>query len=1042
MSSRDHLYGMSRRAASFLGLLSSVAERIAQTTADFTAARPYHARMTTVRIIHHRCPIVTNAIIKQPYLSFKGSVSCRSFCSTPSSWVVLASNAKSPSKISKAPKKTRKVVSLDDLPQGLLASPKTKDVVPQDVIQYPPVIQQVRNNIRKYDGCVILTRVGNFYEMYLEQAEEYGPLLNLKVAQKKTGVGNVPMSGFQYQYLLKYLRILVMDLHKHVVISEEIPLEPADRAKSGGHIFDRKVKRVITAGTLTDEDFLNPNMNNYLLSIHMSSSNVTEKLGLAWLDLSSSNFSVETIDIGMLASALARISPSEVVLDSSLKECQQEYPVFSILKEARCRISWHAVPTGEISSSTWSQFLECPLTEAEIEEYSAEEMAAAGVALHYVQDRLQNSEVKLQPPVRRDKNMSIDKYSIKALEIKTTLRDDFFKGSLLHVLRKTITKSGSRMLTDNLMWPSLSLAVINHRLDLVETFVEDVALRYEIQELLKRAFDASRLLTRFSLGLAEADDLLELSKTIQVMVDLVHCIEQYREDKHVPGTAAIRTQSNAIFNLMARIDIKGPKDLAKQISDAVDEDGLSETQLPSISVPDMALVQETQDVLVAKLPDAEPELPLNETTHPSVPSQLELRDEFWIMKRHASTRLKKLHGDLDRSWAEHDDLMREMQRELGVPTVALKWKSGLGYFGYLKHRMATKIIDRLEGARLTSSSKSTASFQYPLWSQLGERMEDIRVLIRTEEQKVFSRLCDEVEKQIETLRRNAKVLDELDVACSNATVASTQNWVRPILHSGTSQTIVGGRHPMVDLNLAEKGRGFTANDCRMNSQEKLLFITGPNMAGKSTFLRQNALITILAQTGSFVPATYAEIGLVDKVFSRVGSADNLSRDQSTFMVEMLESAEILRNATERSFVIMDEVGRGTTPEDGIALGFACLDHLARANKCRALFATHFHVLADLTKGFGNVGYYCTDVVQDGSDFAYDHQLRPGVNRESHALKVARLAGLPEQAIEVAASVLKQLNAGGVPGLPKTKLDADNSSQQHQAVHDESTSTNE
>ena len=538
----------------------------------------------------------------------------------------------------------------------------------------------------------------------------------------------------------------------------------------------------------------------------------------------------------------------------------------------------------------------------------------------------------------------------------------------------------------------MHLSAIDSRLDLVERFSEDAPFRYEIQKLLRRTFDTSRLLTKFSLGRADADDLLGLSKSINTTTDISECIKRFRSNNDDLDEGSSPNGSNTVLDLLERIDIETPSILANRITDAIDEEGLSEQWLSESNETDTAVSQESPDALIAPISDPKFEGSLAETgNRMSTRSQREIPSEPWIMKRHASTNLMKIHKSLDGLWVERDDLMKDLRHKMGVPNLTLRITPGMGHFCHLKHRTATKLIERLEGARILSSSKSTASFHYPAWSRLGERMETLRMRIRAEEQQVFGKLCDEVDKQLSTLRRNAGVLDELDVACSYATVASERNWVRPMLNNGTSQTIIGGRHPMVDLGLAEKGVGFTANDCRMNPQEKLLFITGPNMAGKSTYLRQNALITILAQTGSFVPAIYAEMGLVDKVFSRVGSADNLSRDQSTFMVEMLESAEILKNATERSFVIMDEVGRGTTPEDGIALGFACLDHLVRINKCRALFATHFHVLADLTKDFGNVGYYCTDVLDDGKGFSYIHRLRRGVNRESHALKVAKLA---------------------------------------------------
>jgi DNA mismatch repair ATPase MutS len=295
-------------------------------------------------------------------------------------------------------------------------------------------------------------------------------------------------------------------------------------------------------------------------------------------------------------------------------------------------------------------------------------------------------------------------------------------------------------------------------------------------------------------------------------------------------------------------------------------------------------------------------------------------------------------------------------------------------------------------------------------------MDQVKLQIRKEEQAIFESLRREVILNLVKIRRNAAVMDELDVACSFATLAEEQQLIRPILTQGTSHKIVGGRHPTVKLGLEEQGRRFVSNDCFIGDAERIWLITGPNMAGKSTFLRQNALITILAQVGSFVPADYAEIGIVDQIFSRIGAADDLFRDQSTFMVEMLETAAILKQATPRSFVIMDEVGRGTTPEDGTAVSYACLHHLHYRNQCRTLFATHFHALADMTADFPALGRYCTDVKEfaEGS-FSFVHKLRKGVNRESHALKVAQLAGLPRETLDLAQTVRNSIR-GETPPL--------------------------
>lgn len=318
----------------------------------------------------------------------------------------------------------------------------------------------------------------------------------------------------------------------------------------------------------------------------------------------------------------------------------------------------------------------------------------------------------------------------------------------------------------------------------------------------------------------------------------------------------------------------------------------------------------------------------------------------------------------------------------------------MGNFCHVKGAKDVRVSLQQSGpVRDVKSSKSTRSFHHADWSRLGGQIDQARLQIRAEEQRIFQILRGQVITNLVQLRRNAAVLDELDIACSFALLAEEQALVRPNVSENLSHQIIGGRHPVVKLGLEEEGRAFVGNDCSVGEKERIWLITGPNMGGKSTFLRQNGLISILAQVGSFVPADHADIGLVDQIFTRIGSGDDLFRDQSTFMVEMLETAAILNQATHRSFVIMDEIGRGTTPEDGIAIGFACLHHLYYKNQCRTLFATHFHVLADMSRDFERLGCYCTDIEEGPSgSFSYIHRLQRGVNRQSHALKVARLAG--------------------------------------------------
>lgn len=515
--------------------------------------------------------------------------------------------------------------------------------------------------------------------------------------------------------------------------------------------------------------------------------------------------------------------------------------------------------------------------------------------------------------------------------------------------------------------------------------------------------------------------------------------------------------------MVDRISLDEPLKLAKQIRDAIDEEGLvQQHEIEDSKEGEMvALAQEIvknegteQDGTVI------PKSAMAKTVRKKAPS---FRDhygednEVWIMKPSASDLLSHLHDQLAALHQEKDRLTEILRERLNVPSLTLRWAPGLGHICHVKGKDAQNTPSSgsdSEPIRTLSSSRTTRSFHQPEWTALGEALDNVRFQIRSEEQRVLASLRECVVQNLVKLRRNAVVLDELDIATSFARLAIEQGLVRPILTYGRQTVIVGGRHPTVEGGLAEHGRTFQKNDLflgaaplppgvtqQQQQQQKgqqdttgharVWLITGPNMAGKSTFLRQNALITILAQIGCYVPADYAMVGIVDAMFSRVGSADNLYQDQSTFMVEMLETAAILRHATPRSFVIMDEVGRGTTPEDGTAVAFAALHHLVRVNKCRALFATHFHEIADLVEQHGlgiasggpdgAVDAYCTDVEEDEQGgFVYVYKLRRGVNRQSHALKVARLAGLPEQAVQVARQVLQE---SGVETIPEQRESA-------------------
>lgn len=534
--------------------------------------------------------------------------------------------------------------------------------------------------------------------------------------------------------------------------------------------------------------------------------------------------------------------------------------------------------------------------------------------------------------------------------------------------------------------------------------LEDISLREEVLFLLRRCHDSQRLVQRFSLGRGDPEDLLALANTIIATQELVSLLQQAR--LNVTCTKCLLVV-DCLQPMIARIHLEGTMTLANRIKDAIDEEGIiQQHRINDDGAGEMvALAHEiassegSPEDIAAIARAGRKKRPLSLREH-YIDS-----DDTWIMKRNASATLNRLHDGLEQLMMEKSVLIENLQNRLGAPTLTLRWTPGLGHICHVKGKDTRMLTDM----RSVSSSRSTRSFLHPDWTQLGQKIDQAKIRIRAEEQQVFLGLREEVIVNLIKLRRNAAVLDELDIACSFATLAEEQALVHPTLNMDSVHKIIAGRHPTVQGGLKEQGRSFVTNDCFVGDQENIWLITGPNMGGKSTFLRQNALITIMAQVGSYVPAEYAEIGIVDQIFSRVGSADNLYRDQSTFMVEMLETATILRNATSRSFVVMDEIGRGTSPADGVAIAFACLHHLFHVNKCRTLFATHFHSVAELSKDMNGVGFYCTDIVEDeAGGFSYVHKLRKGVNKESHALKVAKLAGLPEAAIGVASEVMQRV----------------------------------
>lgn len=914
-------------------------------------------------------------------------------------------------------KSSKKASSIESLQQGPLEPLQLVEDAQDDeptYPSYPDVLQGVRDHMAKFKNCVILTRVGNFYEMYFDQAVDFGTPMSLKVSYR-TSIRHpaVAMAGFPFYQLDRYLKMLVQEYNQHVAICEEFPNNVEGKIKSGGNRFDRKVVRIVTPGTLIDEGFMDTTRNNFLLAVHVdeaaniaSDGTAAANVGLAWIDLSTGDFWTGSTSFALLASSVARVSAREIVLQQSLPSpIKQE--IQSLLGHHHDLAAYHSNTTEFDSVKEWNHCFESPIS-SELEwSFSSQEKQAIHHLLDYAQQQLLRTELRLQPPRQRNDAhlMRIDRHSLRGLEILETSRDGFGKGSLIHAIKRTTTASGARLLRDRLVSPSAAVEEINQRLDLVTTFIADEELREDLIERLKRTFDVQRLVQKFTMNKGDPDDLVDLAKSINETDLVYHALSR---------SSAGKGEISPLAPLLERINLRGPKLLAEHIVASIDEEGL--IQLHRQEEDEKAEVTASAvDAIESEGADPGEYVQKNARRKARIAenrfSDADMLDA-WVMKRTATEEIGFLHDELEALMDERDALEAHLQKETTAKTLSLRRdKKGKGHILYVRSARDFKapLLEGM-GAHLISSTKGTKTYNFPGWNKLGGRMDACRFKIRNEEQRIFNKLRQEVFANLIQLRRNAAVMDEIDVATSFASLAQKEGWKRPEVDTSTDHQIIGGRHPTVKLGLEEQGRTFISNDCILDAKEQIWLVTGPNMAGKSTFLRQNALITILAQVGSYVPAEYARIGVVDQLFSRIGAADDLFRDQSTFMVEMLETAAILKSATSRSFAIMDEVGRGTAPQDGVAVAFGILTHLHQINKCRTLFATHFHRLAEFTITWPRVGRYCTDIIEDTSgSFIFQHQLKPGVNRQSHALKVAKLAGLPTPAIAAASDMLARLH---------------------------------
>ncbi|RHZ74145.1 hypothetical protein Glove_227g7 [Diversispora epigaea] len=910
--------------------------------------------------------------------------------------------------------KSKFSLSLDKLPK-FAKNPSSYDNIKKGPEWESKLGRIVRETQATYHHCVVLTRVGQFWEIYFEQATEIAPLLDIKLTRRKFGHEYFPFAGFPILHLDRHLAKLINEHGRAVALCDEFPNNNQIEEKVK---FKRRVSRIITPGTLIDESFLQQDQNNFLLSISLGENH--KETGLAWIDITTGQFYMQRSNLESLSNDISRIMPSEILISETLRDFKDHH-IWQHVDRRMNNVTFESL--NSFDSSRIRTLMPKQEVERDIQKtFSLIELKASGGLLNYIKKNLIGRFPKMQFPIRihpKD-TMIIDATALRSLEITTSMQDFTKKGSLMHAIQRTKTASGTRTLDNWLRFPSTSINVINYRLNLVEYFYNNSHLTNDICQLLSECDDAQRMSQKVTFDQYSPDDFLKLKRTLETMLLIKNRI---RVELNI-------TPNDSLEAILTRF--KPQQNLINSITKAVDEESLNRAK-DKQSSDEVIDVEDGEELLnpiknyfkketitydwkarqFHKQKKAEPTVKDKE-----MEIQMLIKSDNWVINKDFSPQLIKLYKQLEDKYRDMINLQISWQYRLNGPLLELRSHPSYGFIVIIrKGRGAVNVVNvesLLEAVPITTIGNRKL-YNAQKWSELGGQIESIKTKIREEEYNVFQIIRRKIEEEWYVTIGNSNVIDELDIATSLAVLAQEQKMIRPILDYNYSHKIIGGRHPIVESSLQKKGHQFVKNDCFVGDKERLLLITGPNMGGKSTYLRQNAVISILAQIGSFVPADYAEIGIVDQILSRVGGSDNLYKNQSTFMVEMIETAYILKNATQRSFVIMDEIGRGTTTLDGIAISFATLFQLHYVNRCRTLFATHFHEITSLIENFEHAVCYCTDIQEnvDGS-FYYLHQLKGGVNRNSAALKAAQLAGIPPSVLLVAKNTLDYLKKHSNP----------------------------
>jgi len=806
-----------------------------------------------------------------------------------------------------------------------------------------PMMAQYNAIRAEHPECLLFYRLGDFYELFHEDAKIAAEALDIALTKRGQQGESIPMAGVPVANAESYLARLIRQGHK-VAICEQLE-DPAEAKKRAGSkaVVQRGVTRVVTPGTLTEDELLDARSHNHIAAL----SEVGRELALAWLDVSTGAFAVQRVSEGDLATVLARVQPGELLLPDKLTQREGLFETFAEWKAALTPL-----PGPRFDSANARTTLQETYGVASLDAYgqfSRAEVSACGTLVNYVAMTQKGSLPHLDPPrqVRPDAVMAVDAATRANLEL-THGPDGSRAGSLLATIDRTVTGGGARLLAERLSAPLTDPDAIDRRLDAVSFLVANTELREEVRARLRRCPDVERALSRLTVGRWGPRDLASIRDGL--------------------------AQADALRGLLTGgTGTEAPPDL---LAGAAGDLGAHD-----------ALVDKFTRALAADLP-------------------VSARDGGVLAQGYAPE-LDELRGLRDESRRHIANLQAKYAQHTGIQALKVRHNHVLGYYVEVTPRQAENLPDDgtfIHRQTLASAVRYTTTELGELEQKLARAGEKALAM----EQQLVHELVGEVTARAEAVAAAARALAELDVAAGLAELAVAQNWSRPRVTRDTRFVLRQGRHPVVERALDKADEGpFVANDCVLDDS-RLWLLTGPNMAGKSTYLRQNALIAVLAQMGAYVPAERAEIGAVDRLFSRVGAADDLARGRSTFMVEMVETAAILNQAGPRSLVILDEIGRGTATFDGLSIAWACVEHLHEVNGCRGLFATHYHELTRLAARLDGLSCHTMRVKEWQGEVVFLHEVVPGAADRSYGIHVAKLAGLPRAAVERAETVLETL----------------------------------